>query len=315
MDQQCIKSIINIISDSNMSDLDFLNIITRPVTYKVDEDGNETHEVHICICDGNHRKSFLPETWIAENLLLFTVFDGYLENAYGLTEGASFKEHYNNLPENTPIEIIGKNCYRVLKIIRNGIKHKLSNVNNSSGNYKINYGYRNTSYALQISKNGVRNLYTLIMNIIKGQISGMSKEYTTPGHYDGIMHALYADMNKEITQLSDDIGANLLTVPSGLKLRASIRYPVINPIIIDEDNATITFKHIENNGTDDENSNQYFYSTDYIYNNYLLPQEIGVITKGEGDSLQERIKSATIKFEKNCIEEKWKLIGSENKTV
>ena len=53
--------------------------------------------------------------------------------------------------------------------------------------------------------------------------------------------------------------------------------------------------------------NQYNYSTDYIYKNYLLPQEIGIITKGKGDSVQERMKSATIRFEKSCIEDKWKL--------
>ena len=53
--------------------------------------------------------------------------------------------------------------------------------------------------------------------------------------------------------------------------------------------------------------NQYNYSTDYIYKDYLLPQEIGIITKGKGDSVQERMKSATIRFEKSCIEDKWKL--------
>ena len=44
-----------------------------------------------------------------------------------------------------------------------------------------------------------------------------------------------------------------------------------------------------------------------IYKDYLLPQEIGIITKGKGDSVQERMKSATIRFEKSCIEDKWKL--------
>lgn len=307
MDQKCINSIIKVILESNMSDLDFLNIEIRPITCEIDEDGNEVHTSHMSLYDCMYSKSSLSEAWVAGNLLFFTVFDGYLENAYHLTEGASFRDHYNNLPENTPIELIEKNCYRIFKIIRNGIQHNLSNVNYNSGNYDINYCHRNTSYALQISKNGVRNLYTLIMNIINGQIEGMYGKYRTSGHYDGIMRTLYADMDKEITNLSDDIGINLLSVPDGLKLRASVRYPVENPRIITEDDTSITFQHIENNMTDDENSNQYYYSTDYTYKNYLLPQEIGVITKGVGNSLQERIKSATIRFEKNCIEEKWKL--------
>ena len=131
------------------------------------------------------------------------------------------------------------------------------------------------------------------MNIIKGQIGGMYGKYRTSGHYDGIMYTLYTDMLKEITPISDDIGTSPSAIPNGLKLRAFVRYPVEN--------------HIENNGTDDISCNQYNYSTDYIYKDYLLPQEIGIITKGKGDSVQERMKSATIRFEKSCIEDKWKL--------
>lgn len=307
MDQQCIDSIINVISKSNMADLDFLNTEIRPITCEIDEDGKEKHTVHMSLYDYMYSKVELSEAWVAGNLLLFTVFDGYLENKYHLTEGASFREHYDNLPDNTSIEIIEKSCYRIFKIIRNGIQHNLSNVNYNDGSYNISYCHRNTSYALQISKNGVRYLYTLIMNIIKGQIGGMYGKYRTSGHYDGIMYTLYTDMLKEIPQISDDIGTSPSAIPNGLKLRAFVRYPVENPTILAEDATFITFHHIENNGTDDISCNQYNYSTDYIYKDYLLPHEIGIITKGKGDSVQERIKSATIRFEKSCIEDKWKL--------
>ena len=280
MDQQCIDSIINVISKSNMADLDFLNTEIRPITCEIDEDGKEKHTVHMSLYDYMYSKVELSEAWVAGNLLLFTVFDGYLENKYHLTEGASF---------------------------RNGIQHNLSNVNYNDGSYNISYCHRNTSYALQISKNGVRYLYTLIMNIIKGQIGGMYGKYRTSGHYDGIMYTLYTDMLKEITPISDDIGTSPSAIPNGLKLRAFVRYPVENPTILAEDATFITFHHIENNGTDDISCNQYNYSTDYIYKDYLLPQEIGIITKGKGDSVQERMKSATIRFEKSCIEDKWKL--------
>lgn len=307
MDQQCIDSIINVISKSNMADLDFVNTDINPITCEIDEDGNEKHTVQKTCYVYAYGKAELSEAWVAGNLLLFTVFDGYLENTYHLTEGATFREHYNNLPENTLIEIITKNCYRIFKIIRNGIQHNLSNVNYNAGSYNIKYSYRNTSFALQISKNGVRNLYTLIMDIIKGRIEGVYGKYRTSGHYDGIMYTLYTDMLKEIIQMSDDIGTNLLIVPKGLKLRRFVRYPVENPTILEEDDTHIIFRHRENNGTDDESSNQYHYSTDYIYKDYLLPQEIGVITKGIGNSFQERMKSATIRFEKGCLEDKWNL--------
>ena len=81
----------------------------------------------------------------------------------------------------------------------------------------------------------------------------------------------------------------------------------MNPYLISESDTSLIFSHIENNFTDDENNSQYYYSTDYTYQNFLLPQEIGVITKGEGESFQERFKKATICFDKSCLEDKWKL--------
>lgn len=48
MDQQCIDSIINVISKSNMADLDFLNTEIRPITCEIDEDGKENIQF-ICL--------------------------------------------------------------------------------------------------------------------------------------------------------------------------------------------------------------------------------------------------------------------------
>ena len=290
-----------------MSDLDFHKMSIRPIICSIDENGKEVHTVQMELYDAMCRKSPLSEAWVAGNLLLFTIFDGYLENKYSLTEGVSFRKHYDALPENTPMERISKNCYRIIKIIRNGIQHNMSNVTYHSGNYSINYCHGNTLYELKISRKGVKNLYTLIMNIIQEKIMGTYGKYRTLGHYDGIMRTLHAEMVMEITQISDDIGTSLLPISEGLKLRSGGRYSVENPSIIDEDDVSITFSHIENNNTDDENSSQYYFSTDYIYEQYLLPQEIGVITKGEGASIQERMKSATISFDKNCLIDWWKM--------
>lgn len=307
MDQQCIDSIIKVISKSDMADFDFISTEIIPVICEENEADRGKYTIHKSCYASMYSKAELSEAWVAGNILLFTVFDGYLENKYHLVEGASFRAHYNNLPDNTPMEIIEKNCYRIFKIIRNGIQHNLSNVNYNNGSYNISYCYNHTQYALQISRNGIRCLYTLVMDIIREQIEGVYGKYRTSGHYNGILYTMYTDMLKEITQISDDIRTNLPAVPNGLKLRFSVRYAVENPIILEEDDISVVFHHIENNGTDDESSSRYYYSTDYIYKDYLLPQEIGVITKGKGDSFQERMKTATIRFEKDCMEDVWKL--------
>ena len=92
-----------------------------------------------------------------------------------------------------------------------------------------------------------------------------------------------------------------------LKIRATVRYPIENPHVVTEDEKTITFSHMENNMVADENNNQYYYSQDYTYKDYLLPQEIGVITWGEGETFFERTKGAKICFDKKYLEDKWKM--------
>lgn len=307
MDQKCINSIVECIMQSDMSDIDFREVKIRPVRYKLDEEGNEVAMVYDSFCDTLLEKSAMSDAWVAGNLLLFTVFDGYLENKYQLIEGESFRKHYEALPENTSMEKIVKNCYRIMKIIRNGIQHNMSNVNCNSDNYDINYYHRSVSYILKISRNGIKYLYTIIMNTILEQIMGISTKYMTTGHFEGIIYSWYTEMLNEITQFSDDINTELLIVPNELKIRSTVRYPIENPHVVAEDETTITFSHMENNMVPDENNNQYYYSQDYTYKDYLLPQEIGVITWGEGETFSERIKEAKICFYKKNLEEKWKM--------
>lgn len=145
------------------------------------------------------------------------------------------------------------------------------------------------------------------MNTILDQIKGISTKYMTAGHYEGIIYSLYTEMINGIIQFSDDIGTKLLIVPNELKIRATVRYSIENPRVVTEDETTITFSHMENNMVADENNNQYYYSQDYTYKDYLLPQEIGVITWGEEETFFERTKGAKISFDKKYLEDKWKM--------
>lgn len=302
MNKDCISAIIKFIKQSDMTDLSIKSVVIRPIRYNTEKDEDGGYAVSMHTSDTIFfNKPSLSEAWVAGNLLLFTVFDGYLENKCKLVEGASFREHYNNLPENTNLEIISKNCYRVIKIIRNAIQHNLSSVIFEQGNYEISYKYKNTQYELFLSSTGVENLYTLIMNIIQGRISGINSKYYTNGHYEGIICTQYDELIKGIKRIADDITGNLINVSCLNKLRAIVRYPVENPIIIAEDENNIIFKHIENNAIHDKNIRQY-YSTNYIYKEFLMPQEIGVIT-GDEDNL-------LITFKKNQLEEKWKMINN-----
>lgn len=308
MDSASINSITKFILQSNMSDFNIKHVNFTPVTCYKDEEGKIYHTVKSCISDTFFsQKGALSESWVAGNLLIFTLFDGFLENKYGLTEGESFKNHYTNLPEITFLDIVSKNCYRIMKVIRNAIQHNLSSVVYNDGSYTINYQHHNTIYNLEISADGVNSLYTLILNIVQCRVMDMPKTYYTTGHYEGILNTQYKNVESGISNFSDDISGSLLNLTSAQNLRANERRVIENPYIISENETSIVFHHIEPNMTNDENSKQYYYSTDYMYSDYLLPQEVGTITWGEGTSLQEKIKNATISFDKKNLVDKWKI--------
>lgn len=313
MDEKMIAAIVNVIEQSNMSDLNLIPVEVRPNELSIDENGKVSRAEKLLVFDAvGSTKAQLSEAWVASNILLFTVFDGYLENKYSLTEGASFKKHYDNLPSNNELQSIEKDCYRVLKLIRNGIQHNLSNVIVSKESYAISYSFNETSYSLQINSRAMRYLYTVIMNIISTRIFGLDTEFSTEGHYIGIMNTMYEELRGGISQISDDIGSFVgitqgVGVYDSKHLRSTVRHPIINPNIVSEDDCSIVFKHIESNGTDDESRDQYLYSTDYVYNDYLLPQEMGLITRNVSDNLQERLNGGTIKFNKADITEMWKM--------
>lgn len=288
----CINAIIKFIKQSDMTDLSIKSVEIRPIRYKEKKNEEADYTENIYISDTMFfNKSSLSEAWVAGNLLLFTVFDGYLENKNDLDEGDSFRKHYYKLPENTNLERISKNSYRIIKIIRNAIQHNLSSVNFDKGNYEISYKYKDTQYELFLSSIGVQNLYTLIMNIIQEKVSGIRGKYHTDGHYEGIICTQYSELLKGIKQISDDIKGALIDVSCSNKLRAEVRFPVENPIIVEEDEKNIIFEHIQNNYND--------YSTDYIYKGFLIPEEIGVITRDKDKLL--------ITFKKTQLENKWKM--------
>lgn len=311
MDQNCINTILNVVLKSNMAESQIHKVFTKPVEYVIGKDGKTEVTTTICVSDNlGKRSNPLTEAWVAGNILLFTVFDGAIENNYSLKEGDSFKKHYDGLPESNDFDIMTKNCYRVFKIIRNGIQHNLSNVKHSDadGSYFINYTHKGTLFSLQITGQGMEWLYTYVMNYVAGNIEGISKKYYTKGHYAGIMRSIYTKIIAEISNLSDEIGTTLLSVTPGLLLRNAGRCTVINPVLVKDASDTITFFHYEGNGTDDESNPNYQISSDYKYGDYLLPQELGNILRYKSECLQERLEKSNIIFNKSDITEEWKLV-------
>ncbi len=272
----------------------------RPITCSIEPDGSIIQNVKVCFSDYvSMRRVRLSEAWVASNLLLFTVFDGYLENECRLTEGASFKNHYDNLPHGNNIELIQRDCYRVMKLLRNAMQHNLSRVDRDDSGYEINYLYNGTTFRLKISHVGMAYLYTIIVNLIRKRILGFYKGYNTRGHFEGLMCTYYDKLCSEIGWLEDDIGARNAESITGKRLDCFVRYPVTNPKSFTRP-GKIIFQHIYNRAGVNSAGETLFYRSDYTYNDYLLPEEIGIIKS------DPEFGCDVIEFDQTVLSELWK---------
>lgn len=291
------KSTYNIFRDSivdmiESSNLRLRSVEIRPVCY--DDDTSLKSTVSIIHSDIIGERSRFVNTDLVANLLIFTAFDGFVENKYSLPEGESFKRHYEILPESTDMEKIQKNCYRILKLMRNAMQHNLSGVTIGPQEYVFSYSNRNTVFQLEISRAAVEYLYSIILNLIKGQVYGL----ITLGHYEETLKEFYKRMLSGIVVLEDEFGTGVSNQISGMLqgFRVGVRYPLENPRFYKETEDEVIFLFYETGSQK--------YAVDYMYylrdNCYVLPEELGRIFD------EESVKF--IGFQKSLLIERWKKV-------
>ncbi len=211
-------------------------------------------------------------------LIVFTLFDAYLENKYCLAPGISFKQKYNSLPHVTNQNIIEKECYRLMKTIRNGFVHNINSI--ISGNNTLHFNYtspRGTLFNLVIPFDILNLLYSIILLLVKGEFG-----VNTKGHFLNVISTYYSELKDYVDRngnFVDDgdmgIGGSassfiLMALYSHLHLNTVARYPVIDSVYeINEDR--ILIRSIYDPGFER-------YSADYCitYNEkeYIIPKEI-----------------------------------------
>lgn len=265
MDKKYISEMLSIIknSDSNLCEIE-----VRDVRYN-DETSNKS-TLYIDALEIIGFRAVLSKSWIIENQLIFSLYDGYLEAEYSLDEGSSFKSRYEKLPITTNMDIVRKNCYRIMKIFRNAITHNLSHITADESGYKIGYAnIKNQTICLEISKSAVQILYTLIIAFVEGKI-----EIRTEGHYEGVLLSYYKLMLSGISALEDDLTEPLIPLNDTFtELNISVRYRILNPRIMYE-NEVLKVKRY--------NPGSEMYGCDYVIKQggkvYLIPEEIMTMT-------------------------------------
>lgn len=159
----------------------------------------------------------------------FLLIDTYLDTIYSQLEGKSFKERYENIENINDIDIILKEIYRILKLIRlklirNATIHSRSAISVTNDIYIIDYDFRNTRFYLRISKKSFENLISLVLFIIKMKNS----EVIINEYLVAILRTYYKELYNEII-INDEFSNQLLNISSSICLKNLRRYRVLNP--------------------------------------------------------------------------------------
>lgn len=322
MDKKYQKSITDVLQASDMSNFNFLQTETRTIKYhepflengepnpEYDSPNPYRHTMYLECSEVMNGNVPLSKSWVANNILIFTVFDGWLEEKYGLTEGESFRKHYQELEAvaSAPLDTIALNCYRILKLIRNGIQHNFGSVDFDENGYHIAYTNKmGTDFLLEITKESTNQIYTIVLALIEERISGINRQYHTIGHYEGILLSYYKSVCDGIGILEDDITVSGTVKPmdvvNGLQLAAGVRCQVVNPVTVSEDEHYVTVTRYPAHAD--------WEAVDYVIcmdgKRYLMPEETGRIVMGVGKTLLDAEYNSTVTFLKSDITGRWRI--------
>ena len=263
----------NIISLLIRSDIKFRTTEIRQVKYQQEET-----TVYMSYSENiSLGPTPLSQTPVISCLIVFALFDAYLENKYSMNLGMSFRQKYIGLPSVTNQNIIEKECYRLMKTIRNGFVHNINSIISGNDTFHFNYGSpQRTLFNLDISSDKLNLLYSIILLLVKGKY-----EIETVGHFINVICTHYSELKDYVDRngnFTDDgdmgIGSansfTLMPISSHLYFNTAVRYPVLNSTYeIIEDRiyiSSIFYPGFEG------------YSADYCITNnekeYVIPQEI-----------------------------------------
>lgn len=254
------KNIIKLLSSS---DINLKSIETRVIAKKENEKillREEFGEVVYARTELNNN----PEITC---LIMFTLLDTFLEKKYSIEPGINFKHKYNKLSAGTNINIIEKECYRLIRLMRNIYVHGIMSVAHGDV-YKFNQCQKNKLFRIDITPNKIHLLYSIIILLVNDRNS-----LKTKGHYDNIIAAYYNELKEYVDNngnFSDDFSTQLLSTLSFTKLKTSVRYLYENADYTkNNDKIKIISSH-----TLESESFSIDFSINYKDEKYLIPNEV-----------------------------------------
>ncbi len=143
-------------------------------------------------------------------LVLFSIFDLFLDQQHPELSGKSFSAKYKSLPGNNEYQQVFKNLFRIAKVMRNALVHNQSALCYEEEYLDVSYEFHNTSFRVKLTYRALEYFFTALVMYLKQDLG-------TPAYFQGIMNTLYSDMISEVDSFNDEFDEPLF-VPDGLKL-------------------------------------------------------------------------------------------------
>jgi len=145
-------------------------------------------------------------------MIIFGIFDVYLDTKYIQLRGKSYKKKHDSLPVSNNTEIMQKSFFRILKLMRNSITHSANSITYSNSVTSISYWFKGVNFELDISDNNLLELYTatlLLMNDKFEEDRGIyMKEGLLKWYYDSIIRNIVISDDCSFMNLSNIVPLN-----------------------------------------------------------------------------------------------------------
>ncbi|UHD15179.1 hypothetical protein [Thiocapsa bogorovii] len=149
-------------------------------------------------------------------MLIFTLVDSFIDLKYPTLDGLSFKKRYDGLSSGNDSEVIFRETYRLLKLMRNAAIHSRSGISTLNNELSIIYNFRSTQYELRCTSDAVMWLYSFVFLYIS--VGGDRSTYR-----DAIWRSYYDNISAGIRIISDEVQSPLGSVAAGLRLKVNVR--------------------------------------------------------------------------------------------
>jgi hypothetical protein len=192
-------------------------------------------------------------------MIVFGIFDVYLDTKYDYLQGKSYKQKHDSLPVSNNIEVIQKSFFRIFKLIRNAITHSANSITYSNNRTIINYVFNSTNFKLEISDEALIQLYTATLLLMDDNFETDRGEYMK----EGLLKWYYDKILRDIV-ISDD--CSFTSLPNIVSLNP-MRNIIVNPEFHVHDNDLV----IENSKFPREINRDF--AINYNEACYVIPQE------------------------------------------